>query len=107
MWLLRDIDQDGDRELSWNEFADALEKQEVIEILQSLDVDVSDARSLFHCLDKDGNGNVSLDEFVFGMQEQAKLSERRLLIQLNHRVMAIFKKQDISPPLSPPSWEAS
>lgn len=60
-------DDDGNGELTKEEFLSSLEKSEVIRYMQEVHIDVRSAESLFSILDFDESGSVEFDEFVEGM----------------------------------------
>jgi len=60
------MDQDGDNELTLDEFENAFATEEVIRKLRLLDFGPADCRELFYLLDT-GDGALSLDEFFSGL----------------------------------------
>lgn len=66
--LFYNMDDDESGLLTWEEFATHLEDETVVEYLRSMDLEASDAESLFRLIDKDAGGEVSVDEFVNGAQ---------------------------------------
>jgi len=66
--LFRDIDTDGDGQISLWEFQDALRDRggtmRSVFLLHNLDV--TDARTFFHIIDVDGSNMIEIDEFVMG-----------------------------------------
>merc|ERR1711879_809541 len=61
-----ETDVDGSGIITWDEFEDALDEPGMEKTFQALDLDLSEARSLFKLLDLDDNGTVAFDEFVLG-----------------------------------------
>jgi len=59
-----DVSQDG--EITWQEFERQLETKEMKEFFRTIDVDISNARSLFDLLDIDESGSVNAEEFMDG-----------------------------------------
>lgn len=67
--LLRDIDKDGDQEISYQEFCDSLETPTVQDFLHALKIEITDAKAVFTMLDLDESGQVNILEFVSGMMK--------------------------------------
>mmetsp|Transcript_62704 Transcript_62704/g.127741 ORF Transcript_62704/g.127741 Transcript_62704/m.127741 type:complete len:243 (+) Transcript_62704:2-730(+) len=59
-------DKDKSGELTWEEFSEHLKDERVKAYFASLELDVSQAKMLFHLLDIDGTGGIGVDEFVGG-----------------------------------------
>eukprot|EP00927_Polykrikos_kofoidii_P002187 TRINITY_DN10857_c0_g1_i1.p1 TRINITY_DN10857_c0_g1~~TRINITY_DN10857_c0_g1_i1.p1 ORF type:complete len:1583 (-),score=353.88 TRINITY_DN10857_c0_g1_i1:39-4787(-) len=59
-------DEDGDMEISWEEFQDLIETQQMSDYFKSCDVNQKAAKGLFRMLDADQSGTLSVDEFVMG-----------------------------------------
>eukprot|EP00927_Polykrikos_kofoidii_P017789 TRINITY_DN18139_c0_g1_i2.p1 TRINITY_DN18139_c0_g1~~TRINITY_DN18139_c0_g1_i2.p1 ORF type:complete len:772 (-),score=116.65 TRINITY_DN18139_c0_g1_i2:28-2343(-) len=59
---------DGDLEISWAEFEALLDTPEIQTFFQQCDFDVKAAQGLFHMLDADGSGTLSMDEFIKGCE---------------------------------------
>merc|ERR1712032_589356 len=66
--LFTRVDTSGSGELTWETFADHFSDPRVQAYFRFLkiDTDICGAESLFRMLDFDGNGRVSIDEFVGG-----------------------------------------
>lgn len=59
-------DQDGEGTLDWGEFEGQLEAEAMQEFFKSIDVDISEAKAIFHLLDVDDSGRIDLEEFLNG-----------------------------------------
>jgi len=64
--IFRQADADGSGSLTWEEFEEHLFDDRLLTYLETLDLDLSDAHSLFNILDQDRKGEVSIDDFVWG-----------------------------------------
>lgn len=62
------LDESGDGFITWDEFQPMLERDDMKLMMSTLEVDVKDAAELFRLLD-DGDGQISVDEFVNGLQK--------------------------------------
>jgi len=90
--FFQEADQDKSGMLSWEEFKAHLKKPSVMAYFHALELDVSQAHVLFELLDRDGNDEVSLDEFLAGcmrLKGQAKSLDVNMLLYENRR---LFKK---------------
>mmetsp|Transcript_48803 Transcript_48803/g.113972 ORF Transcript_48803/g.113972 Transcript_48803/m.113972 type:complete len:653 (+) Transcript_48803:78-2036(+) len=65
--LLLMLDEDGDGELSLTDLQKALENEEFVEILRSLEVPVMSSENLMRLFDRVGRGHVSFGELVEGI----------------------------------------
>lgn len=87
--FFQDADTDGSGLLSWEEFQEHLKVPKVAAYFRSLELDMTQAHVLFKLLDRDGNGEVSLDEFLAGclrLKGQAKSLEVNMLLYENKRL---------------------
>merc|ERR1740121_1325753 len=64
--LFRAVDEESDGVITFNELAKQLESEEVKNFFRSIDVDLSEARSLFDMLDTDHKGQIQFAEFLSG-----------------------------------------
>eukprot|EP00927_Polykrikos_kofoidii_P044696 TRINITY_DN38594_c0_g1_i1.p1 TRINITY_DN38594_c0_g1~~TRINITY_DN38594_c0_g1_i1.p1 ORF type:complete len:644 (+),score=81.49 TRINITY_DN38594_c0_g1_i1:112-2043(+) len=64
--LFKRTDDDGSGEITWLEFQDTLETEDMQEYFKSIDVDISEAKGLFDLLDADQSGSIDAVEFVSG-----------------------------------------
>lgn len=64
--IFHEADADSSGLLSWDEFNKHLQEPRILATLASLDLDVSEAQSLFRILDYSGSGEVNVDDFVWG-----------------------------------------
>jgi len=65
--LFREKDGSYNRsKMSYDVFMQNLETQEMMDYLEAIDVNPSDATTVFHLIDTDGSGNVTPDEFFKG-----------------------------------------
>jgi len=61
-----EADAIGSGSLTWQDFQDRLFDDTILSYLETMDLDLSDAHSLFRLLDQDNTGQVSIDDFVWG-----------------------------------------
>jgi len=66
--LLSQLDHNGDGALSKDEFFSAMAQAEVQDFMDALGIDPDNAVEVFLLLDEDGDGMVTLQEFVVGME---------------------------------------
>merc|ERR1712203_646161 len=59
-------DQDRSGMISWEDFENALHHGDMHTFFKAIDIDISEAKSLFDLLDLSGDGNISADEFLNG-----------------------------------------
>jgi len=64
--MFRELDSDESGTIGLNEFEAALEDRRMVMYFKALQLDITDARSLFLLLDKDREGSISIDEFLNG-----------------------------------------
>lgn len=64
--IFHEADADSSGLLSWDEFNKHLQEPRILATLASLDLDVSEAQSLFRILDYSGSGEVNVHDFVWG-----------------------------------------
>jgi len=64
--LFQRVDTESKGTLSWVDFEKWLGDDCMNEFFKAIDVDVSEARSIFHLLDADDSGQIDLDEFLNG-----------------------------------------
>merc|ERR1712139_187566 len=64
--VFRAADQDGDSNLTKQEFSDSLKRPDVIRALHEVDIDFNNAENLFDILDYDGSGSIDMTEFKRG-----------------------------------------
>merc|ERR1712232_441921 len=62
------LDENGgmNAEMTWDEFKNHLNQKQMQDYFQAIDVDLSEAKSVWRLLDVNGSGTVSADEFVSG-----------------------------------------
>jgi len=90
--LLTLMDRDGDQLITFDEFIESLEQQQVRDYISALDVDVTDAKVFFQMLDKDGNGCVDIMEFTTGMQKfrgEAKSVDIHMMLHENKKLFKL------------------
>jgi len=64
--VFRAADQDGDNNLTKQEFTESLKRPDVIRALHDVDIDFNHAETLFDILDYDGSGSIDMTEFKKG-----------------------------------------
>jgi len=67
--LFQEMDSDNSGAISITEFEKQLEDERAVAYFNSLNLDVSEARTLFTLMDLDQDGNVDLVEFIVGCQK--------------------------------------
>merc|ERR1719215_2202174 len=67
--LFDELDTSKDGIISLSEFEDHLSDHRMQALLQTVEIDTSDAWTLFKLLDTDGGGSVDVEEFVEGVQK--------------------------------------
>lgn len=97
--LFQEADPEGTGSIDWERFQLCLDKQFMLEFFQAIDVDVSDAQSVFALLDTDDSGEVDLDEFLNGclglhgpsqaihlaaLTHESRIGQRYQHMHLNH-----------------------
>jgi hypothetical protein len=90
LFLKTDIVQSG--EITWKQFKSQLKTQDMQELFRSIDLDVSEAKGVFHLLDLNGNGLINADEFLSGclrLRGQAKALDLLLLMREMRRMFSI------------------
>jgi len=88
--VLRDMDTDANDSISKHEFYSALQREDIVQYMDALSVDSTEAELLFHLLDKDGDGEVDIPEFVDGMQRlkgEAKSFDLHMMMHSNRQVL--------------------
>jgi len=88
-----EADKDKSGKLSWEEFKEHLEVPKVSAYFRALELDVSQAQTVFKLLDRDGGGEVSLDEFLAGclrLKGQAKSLDLNVLIYEQRRMFSML-----------------
>ncbi|CAK0799984.1 unnamed protein product [Prorocentrum cordatum] len=76
--LFRQADEDSSGTVTWDEFQDHLAAPQLQTFLKAIDLDVDEARALFHLLDVDDSGEIDAEELVHGclrLHGQAKAIE--------------------------------
>lgn len=89
--VLKKLDVDKDGQITWAEFADALELKEMQEYFKTVDVDISDAQSLWNLLDADGVGCIDAEMLLNGclqLQGPASALSQKLVIREMGRVFS-------------------
>lgn len=61
-----EMDADSDGILAIKEFFEALEDERMLAYFDALSLDITDAQSLFMLLDKDRQGTIDVEEFLYG-----------------------------------------
>merc|ERR1712032_475303 len=88
--LLTDIDEDGDGIITNEEFVKSLEREDVQQNIDALQIDLSEAELLFVMLDKDGDGTIDTREFVNGMlrlKGEARSFDIQVLVLHNRQML--------------------
>mmetsp|Transcript_104318 Transcript_104318/g.292264 ORF Transcript_104318/g.292264 Transcript_104318/m.292264 type:complete len:717 (+) Transcript_104318:86-2236(+) len=78
------LDQNNNGMISWSELQEHLGDSKLLAFLQEIDIDVSEARGLFHLLDRDSSGTIDADEFLSGclrLRGPAKALDMQLMMR--------------------------
>lgn len=79
-----ELDDDETGTISFAEFEKSLKEERVVAYFNALELDVTEARNLFHLLDSDGSNEVTVEEFMQGcFKLQGK--SRALDIKIMHQ----------------------
>eukprot|EP00403_Amphidinium_massartii_P026050 CAMPEP_0178402588 /NCGR_PEP_ID=MMETSP0689_2-20121128/16920_1 /TAXON_ID=160604 /ORGANISM="Amphidinium massartii, Strain CS-259" /LENGTH=879 /DNA_ID=CAMNT_0020023495 /DNA_START=41 /DNA_END=2676 /DNA_ORIENTATION=+ len=81
MFLRMKMDLSGD--MNWDEFKTLLSSAEMMEYFKAIDVDISEAQSIFELLDVDNSGTLTAEEFITGclrLQGTAKALDLTVLM---------------------------
>eukprot|EP00747_Dinoflagellata_sp_TGD_P063375 gnl/TRDRNA2_/TRDRNA2_153416_c1_seq2.p1 gnl/TRDRNA2_/TRDRNA2_153416_c1~~gnl/TRDRNA2_/TRDRNA2_153416_c1_seq2.p1 ORF type:complete len:153 (+),score=27.08 gnl/TRDRNA2_/TRDRNA2_153416_c1_seq2:44-460(+) len=63
---MNDDDSEGSADVSWEELQKYLANEHVSAYMAANDLDVSDAAAIFHLIDVDKSGTVTIEEFCLG-----------------------------------------
>merc|ERR1712136_589798 len=88
--VFRELDQDHSGKISFDQFVQHLERQEVSALFSVLGIEVSDAISFFETLDVDGSHELEIDEFVMGclnLRGNVRNVDMNTLLRENKRLM--------------------
>lgn len=88
--FFQEADMDGNGRLSWDEFEHYMQNEKVKAFFQALDLDVTQAHTVFELLDSDESNEVTVDDFIDGcmrLKGQARNVDLNLLLHL-HRKLA-------------------
>jgi len=96
--LFRTADNDGDGELTKDEFLTALKRPEIMNILLEVGLDMRNAESLFDILDYDGSGALDVQEFIEGVMRASGEAQAKdiLAVQCDLSRAERMFKQDLS-----------
>lgn len=93
--------EDKAAEISWEEFSQKMDTDDMQEYFKAINVDPSEAKNLFKLLDVDRSGSINAEELVSGclrLRGQAKALELSLLMyqtnQMHSNLRSVTKKMD-------------
>jgi hypothetical protein len=86
-----DDDQSGN--ISWPDFEMALADQQMKNFFETIDIDMSEAKTLFELLDVSGDGFVSAEDFITGCLRVRGSAKSLDLLVLSREVNGLFDKQ--------------
>jgi len=72
--MFRRIDDDGSKQLSYEEFSKGIHDT-------GLDLDEEGYQTMFQLFDKDGSGSVSIDEFLFSVRPPMNSSRQKVVME--------------------------
>eukprot|EP00931_Biecheleriopsis_adriatica_P104093 TRINITY_DN78832_c0_g1_i1.p1 TRINITY_DN78832_c0_g1~~TRINITY_DN78832_c0_g1_i1.p1 ORF type:complete len:631 (+),score=132.21 TRINITY_DN78832_c0_g1_i1:58-1893(+) len=106
-----DLDESG--QIGWTEFQKQLDNKHMLEFFHNIDVDISEAESVFRLMDYDGSGSIDLDEFLNGclnlkgpakaIDTSALIFETRSIARQCESILTQVSKLSEAEPVSPPS----
>jgi len=88
--LFEKLDSDHSGTISLEEFEEALELEEIRDLLTEIGISITDASKTFRQLDADGSGELEIDEFVMGcmrLRSSVPYFELEMLVNDNRRFM--------------------
>lgn len=91
--IFEEADVDCSGSISWEEFNETLKTPEVQAYLSSLELRVDEAEELFMLLDSDGEGSISIDEFLHGilrLKGNARALDQLMLMDRIDKVHAML-----------------
>lgn len=88
-------DQDGSGELDVNEFLEALEDDEILWKMRSLDLPIDDAARLFTVIDGAGTRALTMEEFIEGCTKLKGPARSRDLLAITAQADTLAKKMDV------------
>eukprot|EP00416_Gambierdiscus_australes_P012458 CAMPEP_0171136026 /NCGR_PEP_ID=MMETSP0766_2-20121228/130754_1 /TAXON_ID=439317 /ORGANISM="Gambierdiscus australes, Strain CAWD 149" /LENGTH=180 /DNA_ID=CAMNT_0011599543 /DNA_START=1 /DNA_END=540 /DNA_ORIENTATION=- len=93
--LFDELDADKFGFISWKQFEELSHRTEIRARFSTLDIDISHAKEVFTLIDADGNGTISVDEFVVGIMHQKGLAKRTdvhsLMCEISH-LLSVLRK---------------
>lgn len=87
-------DEDGSGELDVNEFLAALEDEEILWKMRSLDLPIDDAARLFSVIDGEGTRALTMEEFIDGCTKLKGPARSRDLLAITSQADTLAKKMD-------------
>mmetsp|Transcript_9646 Transcript_9646/g.17340 ORF Transcript_9646/g.17340 Transcript_9646/m.17340 type:complete len:540 (+) Transcript_9646:22-1641(+) len=94
--LFQKADVGDDGEITWEIFREKLNTRELQELFAAVDVDVTDAESLFRLIDQDSKGSITADDLMTGwmrLRGPAKALDQSLLIREVSRISDLTSRQ--------------
>jgi Ca2+-binding EF-hand superfamily protein len=93
--VFEQADHTSDGTITWEDFKPALEHSDVQAFFHTIDLEVSEAQSLFELLDTSSDGFISSDEFLKGCLRLRGPAKALDLLALSREVMLHFRRQEI------------
>jgi len=93
--VFRETDIDGNGTVTWEEFEAKLQDPRIQAYFSALDLDVAEAKGLFHLLDSDESNSVPIEEFVVGcfrLKGGAKGIDLAALMHENKKMVKVFHR---------------
>merc|ERR1712217_200329 len=87
-----ELDSDKNGVIDIHEFEQHLEDEKMLAYFASLEVDVSNAWTLFKLLDEDRQGDIDLEEFVVGLM-QLKGYAKAIHVEQLHRAHTLVRRK--------------
>eukprot|EP00811_Abedinium_folium_P005922 NODE_1544_length_2442_cov_2.793089.p1 GENE.NODE_1544_length_2442_cov_2.793089~~NODE_1544_length_2442_cov_2.793089.p1 ORF type:complete len:362 (-),score=121.85 NODE_1544_length_2442_cov_2.793089:221-1306(-) len=108
--VFRILDVDASGTISFEELERSIDNDELQDYFKVLDLNSSDAKALFHSLDRDGSGEVTIGDFVSGclrVTGTAKTIDLVSVLFLTQRILGVLESISAAipgvAPLPPPS----
>lgn len=89
--IFKKLDKSGDGFIEWDEFQSCINHQNLAAILEVFDLEVTDFHTMFELLD-DGDGRISIDEFVNGVEHMKGPARAIELMQMKGSLRAIERQ---------------
>lgn len=93
--MFRSIDDDNSGEITDHELREILQDEEFQAYLAHLNVSVDDALDMLDIFDKDGDGTVSIDEFVMGCMRVKGQAKTMDIMRVRNDIEVVREKVEL------------